>query len=185
MTGCKNALVLLSGGLDSLACAEYYRQRGFAIHCLFVDYGQKAARPERQSARKIAQHMNVPLAELTVRGLSPDIGLVPGRNALLLALAIPAFPFCCGVISLGLHAGTPYLDSSPLFAETGRRILELYPESRVSLDLPFLSWSKHDIWCFLSNVQAPVHLTYSCEAGHPQTCGRCASCKDREALDAR
>ncbi|MDT8279886.1 MAG: 7-cyano-7-deazaguanine synthase, partial [Erythrobacter sp.] len=35
------AVVLLSGGLDSMVTAALAQERGFAVHALSVDYGQR------------------------------------------------------------------------------------------------------------------------------------------------
>jgi 7-cyano-7-deazaguanine synthase len=49
------ALVLLSGGLDSTVAAALYAADGGTLACgLFVDYGQRAALPERQAAEAVA-----------------------------------------------------------------------------------------------------------------------------------
>ena len=37
----KNAVVLLSGGMDSAVVLAIARERGFAAHALSVDYGQR------------------------------------------------------------------------------------------------------------------------------------------------
>jgi len=53
------AVVLLSGGLDSMVTAAIARERGFAVHALTVDYGQRH-RLELQSARRIAARWRCP-----------------------------------------------------------------------------------------------------------------------------
>jgi 7-cyano-7-deazaguanine synthase len=60
------AVVLLSGGLDSMVCAALARERGFAVTALTVDYGQRH-RVELEAARRIAadlaeHHVVLPLA---------------------------------------------------------------------------------------------------------------------------
>ena len=49
----KKAVVLLSGGLDSMVCAALAREQGFDVLALTVDYGQRH-RVEIEAARRIA-----------------------------------------------------------------------------------------------------------------------------------
>jgi 7-cyano-7-deazaguanine synthase len=109
MTGTP-AVVLLSGGLDSMVVAALARERGHAVHALSIDYGQRHRR-ELDAARAIgerlgvARHVVMPL-DLTVVGgsaLTADIAVpkagsgatveegipvtyVPARNLVFLAL---------------------------------------------------------------------------------------------------
>ena len=48
------AVILLSGGLDSMVSAALARERGHSLHALTIDYGQRHIR-ELQSARAIAE----------------------------------------------------------------------------------------------------------------------------------
>lgn len=52
------AVVLLSGGLDSSTVLAMAKERGFDIVALTFDYGQKHKR-ELESARKVAEHFRV------------------------------------------------------------------------------------------------------------------------------
>ncbi|MDF2529392.1 MAG: protein ExsB, partial [Gammaproteobacteria bacterium] len=51
----KKAVVLLSGGLDSLTCLVIAQSQGYEVHAISFDYGQKH-RSELEAAKKIAQH---------------------------------------------------------------------------------------------------------------------------------
>jgi Predicted PP-loop superfamily ATPase len=60
-----SAVVLLSGGLDSMVCAALARAAGFSVIALTIDYGQRH-RIEIGAARKIAsglaeRHIVLPL----------------------------------------------------------------------------------------------------------------------------
>lgn len=44
------ALVLLSGGIDSAACVAFYRRLGNDVAAVFVDYGQPVREQEERSA---------------------------------------------------------------------------------------------------------------------------------------
>jgi 7-cyano-7-deazaguanine synthase len=60
--GLVSALALLSGGLDSTVAAALHRARGGEVALgLFVDYGQRAARPERAAAEAVAAALGFPL----------------------------------------------------------------------------------------------------------------------------
>lgn len=54
----KNAIVLLSGGLDSTTVLAIAKQQGFDVHAISFQYGQRHA-IEIDAARQIAQRMGV------------------------------------------------------------------------------------------------------------------------------
>ena len=105
------AVVLLSGGLDSMVCAALAREQGFDVLALTIDYGQRH-RVEIHAARRIAarlavRHIVLPI-DLTAFGgsaLTADIDVpkngvgasgeggipityVPARNTVFLSLAL-------------------------------------------------------------------------------------------------
>jgi len=106
------AIVLLSGGLDSATALAFAIEKGYDVVALTFDYGQKHKR-ELESARKIARHFKVkehivvPLSlgkllrsSLTQKGLEMPEGrsdeeisegipstYVPARNLIFLSIA--------------------------------------------------------------------------------------------------
>ena len=104
-----NAVVLLSGGLDSATTLAIARHEGYACHCLSVDYGQRH-RAELDAARVVAnalgavEHKVLRMdldafggsaltdrgVDVPVNGIAPGIPVtyVPARNTILLALAL-------------------------------------------------------------------------------------------------
>jgi 7-cyano-7-deazaguanine synthase len=101
------AVVLLSGGLDSMVCAALAREAGFEVLALTIDYHQRH-RVELEAAKTIAamlaeRHIILPL-DLTAFGgsaLTADIDVpkggveagipvtyVPARNTVFLSLAL-------------------------------------------------------------------------------------------------
>ncbi|HET7816971.1 MAG TPA: 7-cyano-7-deazaguanine synthase QueC [Sphingomicrobium sp.] len=103
----RSAVVLLSGGLDSMVCAALARESGFEVLALTIDYGQRH-RVELAAARAIAarladRHIVLPL-DLTRFGGSALTGgadvpkdslgegipvtYVPARNTIFLSLAL-------------------------------------------------------------------------------------------------
>ena len=102
------AIVLLSGGLDSMVCAGLAQAQGFALHALTIDYNQRHRR-EIEAAKAIAEslgaarHVILPL-NLSLFGgsaLTADIAVpkggvgseipvtyVPARNLVFLSLTV-------------------------------------------------------------------------------------------------
>ena len=179
-----HTLVLLSGGLDSLACIAHYREKGLSPSALFVDYGQPACQSERSAARSLARLLDFHLDEVSVSGIETPGGCIPGRNALLLILGLMHLKQLSGLVSLGIHAQTTYSDCTPRFVTQMQAIYDMYADGAVQIDAPFLLSTKNDIWALLQRHGYPVEQTYSCENGNVQ-CGQCLSCRDVESLHAR
>ena len=103
----RKAVVLLSGGLDSMVCAALAREQGFDVFALTVDYKQRHS-VEIEAARRIAEalaerHIVLPLdlrafggsaltsdADVPKEGVRPGIPVtyVPARNLVFLSLAL-------------------------------------------------------------------------------------------------
>jgi 7-cyano-7-deazaguanine synthase len=175
--------VLLSGGIDSSACLEFYKAQRVGLFGFFVDYGQAAAPAERAAARKISGYYRVPLKEakwLGSRASGP--GLIQGRNALLVFAALLEHGDQPGLIAIGIHRGTAYYDCSPGFFGRIRSVVASYTDGRVRLAAPFLRWTKGRIVEFCRSREVPLNLTYSCEKGRQSPCNKCLSCQDRKVL---
>jgi len=175
--------VLLSGGIDSTACIPYYRIKQFSVSGLFINYGQLASPKEDSAAARVCRHYEIPLQRIVVSGYENlSGGYVVGRNAFLLHVALMAFNHHAGIIALGIHSGTQYVDCSEGFLRHMQMSFDLYASGRIRVDAPFLHWNKREIWEFCREATVPLELTYSCENGLDQPCGKCASCQDLEAL---
>jgi 7-cyano-7-deazaguanine synthase len=178
-----NAVVLLSGGIDSAACAKFLGEQGCSVRGVFVDYGQKAATFERRSAEALSKALGMPLESVSVTTPAQfGTGEVVGRNALLVFGAMLATQPRTGVIAMGIHTGTPYYDCTNAFAQSIDRLLAEYTDGRVRFSVPFITWDKKNIFDYYQASGLPVDLTYSCESGELPTCGTCLSCLDRRML---
>lgn len=174
----KNVLVLLSGGIDSTACVHYYLKLNFLVTCLFIDYGQKAKIKEYLSAKKVAKYYEIKLKKISVTHLNKmSSGLIYGRNLFLLSTALLCFGNR-GLIAFGIHDGTAYKDCKPYFVEIVQKIVDIYYGGNVIIDTPFIKFTKNEIWNYCLENNVPVNITYSCENGKDQPCGKCESCKD-------
>ncbi len=177
------ASVLLSGGIDSTACAHLLQKHGYAVGGVFLDYGQGAARAERRAVQAISTLLGIPLRVYEVRGhVSFAAGELVGRNAFLIFSALFLSPQKRGLLGLGIHYGTPYYDCSPAFVESMRKIVANHTDGALQLTAPFMWWTKSDVFAYFTAEGLPLDLTYSCEASSEAPCGACASCRDRELL---
>ena len=178
------ALLLLSGGLDSAACLDFLVSNSYKVKCLFINYGQAALKKERSSARKISKFYKSPLQELNLQNIKiKKAGYIQGRNLFLFSTALMVAKFKKGIISSGIHKGTSYLDCSPLFHAKVQEIYDIYTEGRIRVFSPFAEWNKNDIWEYCQQKNVPINLTYSCERGG-KPCGKCLSCIDLKYLYA-
>ena len=64
------AYVLLSGGIDSMSCVNFYKTLGYEVECIFCDYGQPALIPEKQASKKIAAYFEVPYETIEVKNIN-------------------------------------------------------------------------------------------------------------------
>lgn len=150
---------------------------------LFVDYGQPALKSERDAARYIADYYQTNLVEAHVRLPPPGAAFeVPGRNALLVSLAVVLGGGQPGSIAIGIHGGTPYPDCTGDFVRATQRQIDSQFAGNVVLLAPFVGWSKSEVYELALSEGVPVQSTYSCESA-PTPCGACPSCLDRGTLD--
>ena len=178
-----SATVLMSGGIDSTACAHHLLRQSYVVDAVFIDYNQAARQKEFLAAKSIASILDIPFRSLSIDGIAPSgPGELLGRNALLLFLTLFAIRLQSRLLAIGVHAGTPYYDCSSSFLDTMARTIQEHTDGRVSVIAPFLTWSKSDIYSYFLSSALPVKHTYSCEAGTEPPCGLCASCRDRRML---
>src|SRR5258708_38528510 len=135
-----NALVLLSGGIDSGCCVAFYRQAGHDVTGVFIDYGQPVNQQEEHSAKAIACHYAIPLHVIRLSGPYKEFrDEIAGRNAFLTFAALLHFPHVAGVIALGIHPGSVYYDCSDHFVGHLNALLSGYRNGQVVLVAPFLT----------------------------------------------
>jgi 7-cyano-7-deazaguanine synthase len=180
-----STVILLSGGIDSTACIRYYLKLNFKVSGLYIDYGQRSRNLERKSAIQVAEHYNITLDKVSFSSKNDCApGEIRGRNAFFIMAALMVYPTFKGILSMGIHAGSPYYDCSQQFVRDITRLLDAYTNGEVRFDAPFINWNKRAIYDYCIKEAVPIQLTYSCQEGILPPCGRCESCKDREALNA-
>jgi 7-cyano-7-deazaguanine synthase len=203
------AVVLLSGGLDSMVTAALAQEAGFAVHALSVDYGQRH-KLELQSAARIAQKLGLarhtPIAldlrafggsaltdaiDVPKLGVGDDIPVtyVPARNLVFLALttacaeAAGARDVFIGVNALD-YSGYP--DCRPefiaSFAETARLGTKAGVEGEpFTIHAPLQHLTKAQIVALGHSLGVDYSLTTSCydPAADGTACGHCDACQLR------
>ncbi len=93
----RQAVVLLSGGLDSATCLAWARAQGFECHTLAVDYNQRH-RVELDAARRVAaalgsrdhRQVSVDLRAIGGSSLTSESPVPKGRDEAAMAAAIPS-----------------------------------------------------------------------------------------------
>ncbi|MDZ4201616.1 MAG: 7-cyano-7-deazaguanine synthase QueC [Gallionella sp.] len=205
----KNAVVLLSGGLDSatvlaMACAE-----GFSCYALSVDYGQRH-HAELASAQRVAyalgavEHrvVNIDLtgfggSSLTDNRIAvpqqPSDGIpstyVPARNTIMLSLALAwAEVLQAQDIFIGVNAVdySGYPDCRPAYIEAFQRMANLATRAAIEghalrLHAPLLHLAKAEIIRRGVALGVDYAKTVSCYQADDmgRACGVCDSCRLR------
>jgi len=189
------AVVLLSGGLDSMVTAGLARETGFRVNALTIDYNQRHRR-EIDAARAIAtqlgveRHVVLPLdlrqfggSALTDEIAVPKGGLddtipvtyVPARNLVFLSLtlawaeAIGARDIFIGVNALD-YSGYP--DCRPEFIEGFERLADLATKAGVEgrafrIHAPLQYLGKADIAREADRLGLDPGLSWSCYDPQP------------------
>ncbi len=181
----REVLILLSGGIDSTACVDFYIDFGRPPFGFFIDYGQPAAKKEAESAKAIADYYSIPVIFSKWKGHTDKIsGFINGRNSFLITAALMECPINVSVIAIGIHSGTDYKDCSKQFLTSMQNVIDIYKNGRLHLSAPFIDFTKAEIYFYCIERRIPIELTYSCENSDSSPCGECLSCKDREILNA-
>ena len=179
----RKVLVLASGGIDSTACLFYYRELGHDVEALFVDYGHPANPAEYEYIDALCKRYKFPLGLLKLSGATIDSQWeIRGRNAFFIIAALMARPTFMGLLSLGIHGGSPYYDCGQKFVQLMENLITDYTKGTVQLDLPLMEMDKATIIHYCRLHKVPLELTYSCQAGKVPPCGSCPSCRDRIAF---
>ncbi len=178
-------LVLASGGIDSTACINFYKNLKFDIEALFIDYGQLSRKNELSAITSITKYYKINLIKIriTKNQIHKD-GLILGRNAFLCFAALMNFRKENGIIAIGIHSGTNYYDCSEKFSKQVQILFDGYAQGTIKIGVPFLNFNKKEIYNYCNFEKAPIHLSYSCELGRKQPCGDCSTCKDLQVIYA-
>lgn len=205
----RKAVVLLSGGLDSMVCAALAREAGYDLYALTIDYNQRHRR-ELDAAHEIAAHLGakrhvvLPLdlrqfggSALTDNIAVPKEGVgseipvtyVPARNLVFLSLtlawaeALSARDVVIGVNALD-YSGYP--DCRPEFIASFADLARLATKAGAEGDdfrihAPLQYMGKAEIAAEAGRLGLDPAMSWSCYDPQPDgsACGLCDSCRLR------
>jgi 7-cyano-7-deazaguanine synthase len=205
------AVALLSGGLDSATATALALEAGQRVIGLSFDYGQRHRRELEAASELakhlgLAEHHTIAVnlaawggSSLTDAALAvPSDGVVegvipstyvPGRNTVFIALGLSlAEARGATRLVLGVNAVdySGYPDCRPDYLAAFQTLADLATKAGraghgARLWAPLIHWSKTEIVRQALRLGVPIELTWSCYVGGEAPCGRCDSCRIRDA----
>jgi 7-cyano-7-deazaguanine synthase len=207
----KNAVVLLSGGMDSATVLAMARAQGYVCYALSVDYGQRH-HAELAAAQRVAQALgahehrvvkidltgfggsaltdnNIAVPQQPTKGI--PLTYVPARNTIMLSLALAwAEVLQAQDIFIGVNAVdySGYPDCRQAYIEAFERMANLATKAAVeghplTVHAPLLHLSKAEIIRQGRALGVDFAKTVSCYQADEsgRACGVCDSCRLRRA----
>jgi 7-cyano-7-deazaguanine synthase len=199
------SIVLVSGGMDSCVTAAIANAESEEVAFLHISYGQRTEARERRAFNDIADYYGVAkrldvsieyLAQIGGSSLTDEkiavspadlesteipTSYVPFRNANMLSIAVSwAETMGAGAIYIGAVAedSSGYPDCRPEFYKAFQEVIETgtKPETHIDIRTPIIHLSKAEIVKKGIELNAPLHLTWSCYRNEDFACGTCDSC---------
>ncbi len=201
----ESAVILVSGGMDSCVTAAIAKAETDEIAFLHTSYGQRTEQRERKAFNDIADFYNVgkrldvsieylakiggsSLTDETIEISEADLeskeiptSYVPFRNANMLAIAT-SWAEVLGANSIYIGAvsedSSGYPDCRPEFYAAFEKTIDAgtKPETRIKIVTPIIELSKAEIVLKGLELDAPLHLSWSCYRSEDSACGTCDSC---------
>ncbi len=193
----------------SVTLAYLLSSKGYELHLLSVDYGQRHKK-EIDYAERCAERLGVSLDVVDISSvgrllsgsaLTDDIEVphghyaeenmavtvVPNRNAIMLSIAYGvAVAEEVNVVACAVHAGDHYVypDCRPEFIEAFDRMqrcaVEGFGDPNLRPYAPFIHKTKAEIAAIGAALGVPYEDTWSCYEGSELHCGLCGTCTERK-----
>ena len=199
-------IVLVSGGMDSCVTTAIAEAEGQELALLHLNYGQRTEARELQAFHDLADFYRVPstnrlvcsishlatiggssLTDASIPVSSADLdntaiptSYVPFRNAHILSIAV-SWAEVIGAKSISIGAvyedSSGYPDCRPAYYTAFNEVVRLGTAAGdIRIQTPIISLSKSDIIRKGLELNAPLHLTWSCYQREDIACGVCDSC---------
>jgi 7-cyano-7-deazaguanine synthase len=204
----EQAVILVSGGMDSATAVYEAMDRGYDPLFFHTSYGQRTEDREFRCAQELAdivdatdflhvetEHLarigassltdeEIDVAEADMESEEIPTSYVPFRNANLLSMATSyAEAQDASAVFIGAHSEdfAGYPDCRPAFFEAFQQVIDVgtKPETEITLEVPFVEWSKTDIVERGLKLDVPYDHTWSCYRAEEPACGTCDSCAFR------
>lgn len=205
MSKSKLSIILVSGGMDSCVTAAIAKAENEEIAFLHISYGQRTEKRERQAFNDIADFYGVEkrldvsieylakmggssltdksieVSEANLESKEIPTSYVPFRNANMLSIATSwAEVLRANAIYIGAVAedSSGYPDCRPEFYEAFEKTIETgtKPDTNIKIKTPIIELSKAEIVKKGVELNAPLHLSWSCYRSEDLACGTCDSC---------
>ena len=200
------AVVLVSGGMDSLVTAGIANQNHSNLAFLHLNYGQNTEARELESFHKIADFYNVPKElrkvidvsflkqiggssltddDIDVKKYSGDSeeipdSYVPFRNTHIVSMAVSWSEIIGGKkIYIGAveEDSSGYPDCRPSYYKALNALIkEGTKEGDIEVITPVIHLKKEEIVSLAFELKAPLKDTWSCYDNGDVSCGVCDSC---------
>ncbi len=200
------AIVLVSGGMDSLVTAAIANSEYKHLAFLHLNYGQKTEEKELKCFHQIADHYKVPVelrkiiditflkqiggSSLTDDGIDvkkfkgdsdeiPD-SYVPFRNTHIVSMAV-SWGEVLGATKIFIGAveedSSGYPDCRPSYYQALNALIkEGTKDGNIEVITPVIHLKKKEIVQKAVELEAPIEFSWSCYQRNDQACGECDSC---------
>ena len=198
------AVIAVSGGLDSCVTAAIAMQ-DYELAFAHVNYGQRTEKRELKAFNEIADHYNVKerliiylkhlakiggssltdknidVSEADLNNKEIPTSYIPFRNANILSACV-SWAEVLGAKAIFTGAvfedSSGYPDCRPSFFKAFEEVIRqgTKPETSIKIMTPVIQLSKAELIKIGLELQAPLHLTWSCYQNEDEACGVCDSC---------
>ena len=207
------AIVLLSGGLDSVVSLALADKELEVRLVLFLNYGQRALVNERISVVSVVSYYGLPLQEVDItwmRALCPEAMRnhraggpeetghdsldsledvwIPNRNGVFLNVAAAyAERYDCDTVIAGFNReeAEEFPDNTPEYVSAVNQAFRYSTRKGIEVKSYIQDLTKREILRKGIEVSAPLSTIWSCYRGESKMCGTCAACRRlRAAIDS-
>jgi 7-cyano-7-deazaguanine synthase len=203
----KLAVVAVSGGMDSCVTVAIANQT-YKLALIHINYGQRTEERELKAFHDIAdfykaekrlvidfEHFtkiggssltdkSIEVAKADLSNKEIPSSYVPFRNSNILSACV-SWAEVIGAEAVFIGAvyedASGYPDCRPDFFEAFEKMVDLgtKTETKIKIATPIIHFSKAEIVKKGIELNAPLHLTWSCYQNEDEACGVCDSCAFR------